>query len=96
MLPGSIGSGVSELYRPTGCQRLGGKPGAVSLLAGSLVDRVGSVRLLPYYLIPQGLAMLAIDRDDGWRVVIDGHVHHLTAATRGRTTLVAHDDLAAG
>ncbi len=34
--------------------------GAVSLLTGALVDRVGSVRLLPYYLIPQGLAMLAI------------------------------------
>lgn len=34
--------------------------GAVSLMTGALVDRVGSVRLLPYYLIPQGVSVLAI------------------------------------
>ena len=38
--------------------------GAVSLLTGPLVDRVGSVRLLPYYLIPQGLSMLVIAVSD--------------------------------
>ncbi len=38
--------------------------GAVSLLTGLLVDRVGAVRLLPYYLIPQGVAMLAIAGSD--------------------------------
>jgi MFS family permease len=34
--------------------------GVVSLITGSLVDRVGAVRLLPSYMIPQGMAMLAI------------------------------------
>jgi predicted MFS family arabinose efflux permease len=36
----------------------------VSLLTGPLVDRVGAVRLLPYYLIPQGVSMLAIAGSD--------------------------------
>jgi MFS family permease len=38
--------------------------GAVSLITGPIVDRIGAVRLLPYYMIPQGLAMLAIAGSD--------------------------------
>ncbi len=33
---------------------------AASLLCGPLVDRVGAMRLLPYYILPMGVALLAL------------------------------------